>query len=117
MDVFKRVYLLRRAETYAHSPKLLLACLHLNHLDCKARCVLACASVPQAYEFEYLLNEKYNFGLTKSQIVTLMHAFDHNSDGLLDVDEVGAVLQSFGKPMTEAEVSGASGIGADEHAL
>lgn len=53
----------------------------------------------------------------RNELRAIFDAFDHNSDGLLDVDEVGAVLQSFGKPMTEAEVSGASGIGADEHAL
>ena len=34
----------------------------------------------------------------------IFDAFDHDSDGLLDVDEVGTLLQSFGKPMTEAEV-------------
>ena len=34
----------------------------------------------------------------------VFEAFDHDSDGLLDVEEVGALLQSFGKAMTEAEV-------------
>ena len=41
----------------------------------------------------------------RRELRAIFDAFDHNADGLLDVDEVGAVLQSFGKPMTEAEVS------------
>ena len=46
-----------------------------------------------------LLREEDNQGLR-----SIFDAFDHNSDGLLDVDEVAAILHAFGKPMTEAEV-------------
>lgn len=47
-----------------------------------------------------LLREEDN-----QELRSIFDAFDHNSDGLLDVDEVAAILHSFGKPMTEAEVS------------
>lgn len=40
----------------------------------------------------------------RQELRAIFDAFDHNSDGLLDVDEVAAILHSFGKPMTEAEV-------------
>eukprot|EP00964_Phaeocystis_antarctica_P008757 scaffold4746_cov57-Phaeocystis_antarctica.AAC.1 len=46
-----------------------------------------------------LLREEDN-----QELRSIFDAFDHNSDGLLDVDEVAAILHSFGKPMTEAEV-------------
>ena len=38
------------------------------------------------------------------ELRSIFDAFDHNSDGLLDVDEVAGILHMFGKPMTEAEV-------------
>ena len=40
----------------------------------------------------------------REELRHIFDAFDHNSDGLLDVDEVAAILHSFGTPMTEAEV-------------
>ena len=40
----------------------------------------------------------------RNELRVIFDAFDHDSDGLLEVDEVGAVLQAFGKVMTEAEV-------------
>mmetsp|Transcript_32006 Transcript_32006/g.81547 ORF Transcript_32006/g.81547 Transcript_32006/m.81547 type:complete len:150 (-) Transcript_32006:20-469(-) len=46
-----------------------------------------------------LLREEDN-----QELRSIFDAFDHNSDGLLDVDEVAAILHAFGKPMTEAEV-------------
>ena len=46
-----------------------------------------------------LLREEDN-----QELRSIFDAFDHNSDGLLDIDEVAAILHSFGKPMTEAEV-------------
>ena len=35
---------------------------------------------------------------------TVFDAYDHNKDGLLDVNEVSAVFQSFGVTLSEAEV-------------
>lgn len=39
-----------------------------------------------------------------TELRTIFEAFDRDHDGLLDVDEVGTILQAFGKVMTEAEV-------------
>ena len=59
-----------------------------------------------------LLREEDN-----QELRSIFDAFDHNSDGLLDVDEVAAILHSFGKPMTEAEVSCPCAWPLDRHAV
>eukprot|EP00320_Phaeocystis_rex_P021555 CAMPEP_0119071112 /NCGR_PEP_ID=MMETSP1178-20130426/48458_1 /TAXON_ID=33656 /ORGANISM="unid sp, Strain CCMP2000" /LENGTH=149 /DNA_ID=CAMNT_0007053011 /DNA_START=53 /DNA_END=502 /DNA_ORIENTATION=+ len=40
----------------------------------------------------------------RQELRAIFDALDHNSDGMLEVDEVAAILKSFGSPMTEAEV-------------
>ena len=72
------------------------------------RGVALCAAIAMSSS---LLREEDN-----QELRSIFDAFDHNSDGLLDVDEVAAILHSFGKPMTEAEVRPSLRLALDRRA-